>query len=343
MPERSLPPLPTTVVGSYALPSWLWAAHEKIQAGGFAEMDIAETENDAVDMAIRDQERADVDVISDGEMRRQGFIVSIFGSFTGLRPIPPRRKIGILSYDGHTHYEPVDRIRAPAGLGMRKELGYLRGATARPFKLTCPGPLTLATQITPGGPYRSRLEVAAELAGIINAELRALAADGARYLQLDDVYQSFAMKPGTLVDLYNQCVEGVKVDKLFYHICFGTLEGFSISERSYRPLFPTLLEVKADQLVFEFANRELSEIDLCREFGQKELGGGVIDTKSFYIEKPEVVARRIRRLLEHLPAARLWVNPDCGLARMPRHLAFAKLQALVEGTRIVRRELTGQH
>jgi 5-methyltetrahydropteroyltriglutamate--homocysteine methyltransferase len=97
----ALPILPTTVVGSYAIPAWLWAAYEKIGAGGFGAMDVAETENDAVATAVRDQERAGVDLISDGEMRRQGFIVSIFKYFHGLRPLEPRRKVGILSYDGH--------------------------------------------------------------------------------------------------------------------------------------------------------------------------------------------------------------------------------------------------
>ena len=341
MPARALPILPTTVVGSYAVPSWLWAAYEKIEAGGFGEMDVRETEDDAVEMAIRDQERAGVDVISDGEMRRQGFIVSIFGYFTGIRPIPPRRKVGILSYDGHTLYEPVEKLAAPDGIGMRRELAYLERATTRPFKLTCPGPLTLATQMKPGGPYRDRRDLAADLASIINAEFRALAAEGARQLQIDDVYQSFSMEPKDLVEFYNRCVNGVRVEKLCYHICFGTLEGFSFSERSYRPLFPAILGAKADQFLFEFANRELAEIDLWREFDcPKELGAGVIDTKSFYMEKPEVVARRIRRLLEGgVPVERLWINPDCGLARMPRHLAFAKLRAMVAGTRMVREEL----
>jgi len=340
MPEHSFPILPTTVVGSYAIPSWLWAAYEKIEAGGFGEMDLGETEDDAVEMAVRDQERAGLDVISDGEMRRQGFIVSIFNYFTGLRPLAPRRKVGILSYDGHIFYEPTERIGAPNGLGMRKELAYLKHATTRPFKITCPGPWTLATQVRPGGPYRDRRAVATDLASIINAEFRALAAEGARQLQIDEVYQSFLMDPKDLVDFYNRCVDGVTVEKLCFHICFGTLDGFSFSERSYHPLFPAILETKTDQFLLEFANRELSEIGLWREFDcRQELGAGVIDLKSFYVEKPEVVARRIRRLLEHVPVDRLWINPDCGLARLPRYLAFAKLKAMVAGARIVREEL----
>jgi 5-methyltetrahydropteroyltriglutamate--homocysteine methyltransferase len=336
----ALPILPTSVVGSYAIPAWLWAAWEKIEAGGFGAMDVAETENDAVAIAVRDQEAAGVDLISDGEMRRQGFIVSIFKYFHGLRPIEPRRKVGVLSYDGHVVYEPVERISAPAGLGTLKELDYLRRATTRPFKITLPGPLTLATQITKGGPYRERVEIAADLAALINRELRALAAGGARNLQLDDVYQSFIMDPKHLVELYERCFDGVAVERRFWHICFGTLEGFGFGERSYRPLFPAIASASADQLVFEFANREMAESELWRELDcRKELGAGVLDLKNFYVESPELVARRIRRLLESVPAEKLWINPDCGLARLPRHLAFAKLRALVAGTHQIRAEL----
>src|SRR5688572_30697416 len=276
-------------------------------------MDVAETEDDAVETALRDQERAGVDVISDGEMRRQGFIVSTFNYFSGLEALAPRRKVGILSYDGHTIWPPTGRIGAPRGLGMLRELEYLKKATTRPFKITTPGPLTLATQIRPSGPYRHRLDVAADLATLINAELRALAAAGAKNLQVDEVYQSFSMEPKQVVELYNRCVDGVNVDRLFFHICFGTLEGFSFGERSYRPLFPAINDVRADQLVFEFANREMSEVSLWKEFGcGEELGAGVIDLKTFYVEKPEVVARRIQRLLEAgVPQERLWLNPDC--------------------------------
>ena len=98
--------------------------------------------------------------------------------------------------------------------------------------------------------------------------------------------------------------------------------------------------VSADQLVLEYANREMAESGLWREFDcPKELGAGVLDLKNFYVETPDLVARRIRRMLESVPADRLWINPDCGLARLPRHLAFAKLQALVTGTQRVRQEL----
>ncbi len=165
--------------------------------------------------------------------------------------------------------------------------------TTRPFKITLPGPLTLATQITKGGPYKDRIEIAADLATLINRELRALAAGGARNLQLDDVYQSFIMEPKRLVELYDRCFDGVAVERRFWHICFGTLEGFGYGERAYRPLFPTIASASADQLVFEYANREMAESELWREFDcPKELGAGVLDLKNFYVESPELVARR---------------------------------------------------
>jgi 5-methyltetrahydropteroyltriglutamate--homocysteine methyltransferase len=148
------------------------------------------------------------------------------------------------------------------------------------------------------------------------------------------------MDPKHLAELYDRCFDSVAVERRFWHICFGTLEGFGFGERTYRPLFPAISDVSANQLVFEFANREMAESGLWREFDcQKELGAGVLDLKNFYVESPELAARRIRRMLESVPVERLWINPDCGLARLPRHLAFAKLRALVTGTQIVRDEL----
>jgi hypothetical protein len=152
----ALPILPTTVVGSYAIPG--------LALGGVREDRGRRLRRHGRrgDGKRRRRHRrprsgaAGVDLISDGEMRRQGFIVSIFKYFHGLRALEPRRKVGVLSYDGHVFYEPVERITAPEGLGTLKELDYLRRVTTRPFKITLPGPMTLATQVTKGGPYRDR-------------------------------------------------------------------------------------------------------------------------------------------------------------------------------------------
>jgi len=163
---------------------------------------------------------------------------------------------------------------------------------------------------------------------------------GADFIQLDE--PSFAIIPGSerdWVELYNACVAGIDA-KLALHVCFGNLGSRPRGKRTYAWMLPELLDVKADQLVFEFANREMAESELWREFAiEKELGAGVVDVKSFYVETPEDVAERIRRLLEYVGPDKLYINPDCGFFQVPRWLACQKLQAMVSGTRIVRREL----
>ena len=186
----------------------------------------------------------------------------------------------------------------PEGLGIVDEFRYARGRTDKPTKVTCPGPLTLTMHIRPQEGYGSRLDLAWEFADAINAELKALVEAGADYIQLDE--PSFAIIPGALgewVDLYNASVEGDNA-KLALHVCFGNLSSRPRGKRTYRWMFPALLETRSDQLVLEFANREMKESELWGEVGDgRELGAGVVDVKSFYDEKPEDVAERIREML----------------------------------------------
>ena len=332
--------LPTTVIGSHATPSWLWTAIGEIDKGNYGRTDIRETFDDAVDVAILDQERAGVDIVSDGEMRRWYFVQSFYRRMSGLEEEEPLRKVGLYGYDSPQRYRTVDKVTVPDGLGIVDEFRYARAHTQRPVKVTCPGPLTLTMHIRPQGTYKSRLELAWEFAGVINAELKALVEEGADFIQLDE--PSFAIIPGELEEwlkLYNASVEDVGA-KLALHICFGNLGSRPRGKRTYKWMFPHLLDARADQLVLEFANREMSESDLWSEFGvDKELGGGVIDVKSFYVEKPEDVAERIRELLRHVAPEKLYVSPDCGFFQVPRWLAYLKLEAMVKGAEIVRKEL----
>ena len=152
---------------------------------------------------------------------------------------------------------------------------------------------------------------------MINAEQTALVDEGADFIQLDE--PSFAIVPGSLrdwVELFNACVEGVNA-KLALHVCFGNLGSRPRGKRRYNWMFPELLDVKADQLVLEFANREMVESDLWKEFGvERELGAGLIDIKSFDVESPEDVAERIREMLRYVPAEKLYINPDCGFCQL---------------------------
>jgi 5-methyltetrahydropteroyltriglutamate--homocysteine methyltransferase len=339
----TLPLIPTSVIGSYAWPAWLHTALEAAQRGEYGPDDMRETQDDAVDLALRDQEDAGVDIVSDGEMRRAGFFTAAFyGHMTGLRELPPRRKVGVAGHDQRESYAAVEPITAPEGLGLLAEYHYVRTRTTRPIKMPCAGPYTLAGRIKPGAAYKDRMEVAHVLAAIVNAELKALVAAGAGFIQIDE--PSYAVHPDApraFVDLFNATVAGVDA-KIGLHLCFGNYVGRPVAKRSYRPLFPHILDVRADQLALEFANRELAELELWREFpSDKELAAGLIDVKNYYVETPEDVAERIRAALRYVAPQKLSVTPDCGFSQTARWAARAKLRAMVAGTKIVRQELSG--
>ncbi len=338
-----LPLLPTTVVGSHGIPGWVHLARAEAQQGRLGAHDLAETYADATTVALRDQESAGVDVITDGEMRRLHFIQGFYELLSGLRPRPVERRLGAVGYDQVPSYDVVDRIGASAGLGIVSDFVAASVRTHKPLKATCPGPLTLTLNLAELGPYGSRVELAADLAAVVNAELRALVQAGARFIQLDEPSFSFFDVPPTMMaELINQATAGVAA-KLALHVCFGNFHGRPRTSRSYRRLFPALLEARVNQFVLEFANREMSEIGLWREIAaERELCAGVVDVKSYYSETAEEVAQRIRLALQAVPADQLWLSPDCGFNHTPRHACVAKLRSLVEGARLVRRELTGR-
>lgn len=344
--NAELPLLPTSVIGSYAWPAWLHTALAAAQRGEYGPDDMREAQNDAVDMAVRDQEDAGVDIITDGEMRRVGFFTAEFyGHMTGLRELPPRRKVGVVGHDQRESYEAIAPVEAPSGLGLVDEFEYVRTRTQTPLKVPCPGPFTLAGRIKPGSVYRDRIDVAYALAEIINRELKALVRAGVTFIQLDEpsyAVHARAGSPEEFVTLFNHAIDGVGA-KIGLHLCFGNYVGRPVAKRTYRPLFPHILDVRADQLALEFANREMAELELWQEFAsEKELAAGVVDVKNYYIETPEDIAERIRRVLTVAPAEKVTITPDCGFSQTARWASRAKLKAMVEGTKVVRAELTGR-
>jgi 5-methyltetrahydropteroyltriglutamate--homocysteine methyltransferase len=340
----ALPIIPTTVVGSYGLPSWIYASDDWIQRDLFGPVDVAERDDDAVDVAILDQQRAGVDIITDGEMRRRLFVHSFIPRMTGLRTIGVPRKTGEVGLDQEPYYETTQRVTVPDGLGIVEQFQYLKEHTDRPTKVTVPGPFAVTMWFKPVEYYRDRTQLAEEFVPAINAEIRRLAAAGATFIQIDEPdTPCIGYDPHTPKDiarLFNACVEGVSGVKFAMHLCFGTYKKVPYAKRSYARFFPELLEARADQFVFEFANREMAEIDQWPRWApDRELGAGLIDIRSYYLETPEDVAERIRLCLRYVPAEKLYVNPDCGMRRTARWQAFRKLQAMVAGARIVREEL----
>ena len=344
--STAAPLLPTSVIGSWAWPAWLHVTLDAHARDELGVEDIHETQDDAVDLAVRDQEDAGVDVITDGEMRRVGFFTaSFYEHLTGLEELPPRRKVGVVGHDQRESYVAAGPIEAPRGLGLVAEYEYLRRRSSRALKSTCPGPYTLAGRIQGGSIYKGRMEVAHRLAEIVNAELRALAAAGARFIQLDE--PSYAVHPDApleFVELFNATVAGLREAgvKMGIHFCFGNYVGRPVARRTYRPLFPHILDAHADQFALEFANRELAELDLWREFpSDRELAAGLVDVKNYYVETAEEVATRIRAALEYVKPEKLTIVPDCGFSQTARWAAKAKLRSMVEGARLVRQELAG--
>jgi len=337
-----LPLIPATVVGSHGKPGWWYAAVKAWEAGEFGPADLEEMFDDAADTAIRDMERAGLDIITDGEVRRlDGYVDSYYAIIKGIQPLPVRRKAGPWGYDQQTRYEAVGRIETPpGGLGIVKEFEYLKAHTTRRTKATCAGPLTFGSRIHPGKVYKGVVDVAERFAEVINAELKGLAAAGADFIQIDEPARG-NVSGEEMARLFNLATDGVKA-KLGFHVCFGNRFGRSRFNRTYRPYFPGLLKARADQFVLEFAGRELSELDLWGQYGDgRELGAGVIDVKGFHPETPEDVAERIRRVLKVSKPEKLYVNPDCGFGWSPRYMCNQKIRALAAGAALVRKELGG--
>jgi 5-methyltetrahydropteroyltriglutamate--homocysteine methyltransferase len=333
--------IPSTVVGSHGKPGWWYVAVKAWEAGELGPADLEEMLDDAADTAIRDMERAGLDIITDGEVRRlDGYVDSYYAIIKGIQAIPVRRKVGPWGYDQQTRYEAVGPIETPeGGLGIVKEFQYLKAHTTRATKATCAGPLTFGSRIHPGKIYKGVVDVAERFAEVINAELKGLAGAGAELIQLDEPARG-NVTGQEMARLYNKATEGVKA-KLAFHVCFGNRFGRSRFDRSYRPYLPGLLQARADQFVVEFAGREMAELDLWAPYASegRELGAGVIDVKGFYPETAEDVADRIRRVLKVWPAERLVVNPDCGFGWSPRGMCNGKIAALTAGARLVRKEL----
>jgi 5-methyltetrahydropteroyltriglutamate--homocysteine methyltransferase len=337
--------LSTTVVGSYPLPGWLEHAVASIEAFGPA--DVAELQDDAVTVAIHDQVEAGLDAITDGEQTRLDFNLSFYGYLEGIsvEPSPPRR-FGPPAHDQRGRHEIVGEIRAPRGLGAVAEFARLtRLAPVGPtLKASLPGPYTLSGRLVPNADYPDRDAIASALLPIVQSELIALVEAGCREIAVDEPSMScYAHRedPELLAELFNRTVAPVVGRcRLSTHLCFGNFKGHAVGPRHYAPMFPAFMALDVEEMHLEMASREFAELELIAEIArEKDVAVGVIDVKSYYVETPDDVARRVRRCLRYVPPERLIVAPDCGLSQTARWAARDKLRSMCEGTRRVREEL----
>jgi len=326
--------LPTAVVGSYSMSAWLERVKNDYLQRRISSRDLEEIHDMAVKAAIKDQEVAGVDIVSDGELRRDNMIDYFATRLPGVQIDHASKRY---FYD---FYDSVMRSRMPtASLGLVDDFRFLRRFTDRQAKFSVTGPHSLVKRIR-NEHYSSELAFALDIARVMNLELLELVKAGATDLQIDEPYYSgFPEDLGWGIEAINALVDGVDAT-IHLHICYGNRYGKPSWEGSYRYLFPAILGARVHQLMLEFGRRGEEDVRLFEEFGAPfRLGLGVIDVKTHDVESPAIVAERIRKALEIVPAERLGVNPDCGCLHLPRDVAFAKLCAMVEGTRIVRAEL----
>ncbi len=330
----TLPILPTTMVGSYSMPGWLERLKTDYFARRISRHDLDEIHDAAVRSAIKDQEMAGLDIVTDGELRRDNMIDYFVERLPGIQIDRSSKKFYYDFYDS----EVIGKIPM-AAVGLSDDFRFLLANTDRAAKICITGPHSLCKRVR-NKHYPTEEALATDIARVMNMELKELVKAGAKYIQIDEPYYSgFPEDINWGVKVLNILVEGVQA-KIAVHICYGNRYGKPSWEGSYRYLFPAILDAKVHSLSLEFARRGGEDLDLFREFKVPfELGAGVIDVKDNSVETPDIVAERIRKTMKVVPPEKLYVLPDCGLFHVPRDIAFAKLRAMVEGTRIVRKEL----
>jgi 5-methyltetrahydropteroyltriglutamate--homocysteine methyltransferase len=338
-------PIRTTVVGSYPFPGWLELAGAHLDELG--PDDREEATRDAVWAAIGDQLRAGLDVITDGEQTRFDFNLSFYAFLDGLElEHQPRRRFGPPGHDQRGRHRIVGELRAPGGLGVVAEWERLRelAPSGTHLKASVPGPYTLAGRIEPNADYPDRWAVTEALLPIVRTELESLVEAGCGVVTVDEPsMSSYADRedPERLVDVFNRTVEPVAGRcYLGTHLCFGNYKGRAVARRRYAPMFPAFLELAADELHLEMASREFAELEVIESIGERrDVGVGVIDVKSYYVETAADVEERIRACLRHVAPERLSVSPDCGLSQTARWAAQGKLRNMVAGARLARESL----
>lgn len=347
-------PLRTSVIGSYPFPGWLELASAQLDR--FGPDDLAELQDDAVVAALHDQVAAGLDVVTDGEQTRLDFNLSFYGHLRGmdLESAPPRR-FGPPAHDQRGRHRVVAPLEAPHGLGAVTEFQRLQRLAAvwrgdqdggPRLKASVPGPYTLSGRLLPNPElgYADRWALTEALLPIVRRELEALVAAGCREISVDEPSMScYAHRedPRRFVDIFNRTVETVAGrTRVCTHLCFGNYKARAVGPRQVAPMFPAFLDFRCDEMHVEMASREFSELEVIGEISKRcDAAVGIVDVKSYFVETPDEVARRVKRCLEHAPADRLVLAPDCGLSQTARWAARRKLTAMVEGVRQVRRTL----
>ena len=341
-----LPLLPTTIVGSYPQPDWL-VDHEATsriprisapQIWRVPEPYLEAAQDDATRLAIRELERAGIDVITDGEIRRESYSNRFALALDGIDLERPGETAG----RGGGNRMPVPRVagkikwRGPVEV---RDAAFLVGETDRVTKITLPGPFTLAQQAQ-NDFYQDEEEMAMDYAVAVNQELHAIKATGIAIIQLDEPWlQARPEKANRYgIRVINRALEGI-AGPTAIHLCMGYAHVVTNKPSGYSFL-AQLADCAVDQISIEAAQPKM-DLGVLKELNRKTIILGVIDLGTHEVESADEVAKRIERALPHVAAERLMPAPDCGMKYLPRAVAFGKLKALADGAALVRRKLAG--
>ncbi len=339
--------LPTTVVGSYPQPDWLVNREmlskvvprvRMTELWRVSEPYLEQAQDDATIVAIRDMERAGIDIITDGEMRRESYSNRFATALEGIDIDKPGE---VKARSGRTMKVPrvAGKIRRTKAVEVR-DMEFLRRHTELPAKITMPGPFTMSQQVVDDH-YRDDEAMTMDFAVAVNDELRDLEAAGADVIQIDEPWlrNNPEQAKRYAVKAINRALQGIKVPTVI-HLCFGYA---AVVPGDTKPLayafLAELADTTAQQISIELAQPKI-DFGVLKELSGKKIMLGVIDLSDNTIEMPETVAARIRRGLDYVAAENLIAAPDCGMKYMPRDVAFGKLQSLARGAAIVRNELT---
>jgi 5-methyltetrahydropteroyltriglutamate--homocysteine methyltransferase len=337
---------PTTLVGSYPQPDWLIDRDKlakrfppRVRAKELWKIPaplLSQAQDDATLVAIKAQEDAGLDIITDGEIRRESYSNRFATALEGVDIHTPG-----VALDRSGHPNPVPRVVGPI---RRKhavqvdDLLFLKKHTSRLVKMTVPGPFTMSQQAQIQHYGGSRERASLDYAAAVNEEIRDLFAHGADIVQIDEPYMQARPDEARAYGLraLNRALEGVQ-GTTAVHICFGYAA--IIHERpSGYSFLPELAQCSCAQVSIETAQSNL-DCSVLGSLAGKKILLGVLDLSAMQPESPQQVAARIRRALPHVDARNVIVAPDCGMKYLPRDVADAKLRAMVEGARIVRAEL----
>lgn len=336
--------LPTTVVGSYPQPDWLVDRESlgkrvpRVRAPEIwrvAEPWLEQAQDDATIVAIHDMERAGVDIITDGEIRRESYSNRFANSLAGIDPSRVGKGRG---RDAHLAMSfPVPLVTGPIrrlGPIEVRDLAFLRAHTTRRVKITLPGPFTMSEQ-SEDAHYADREALALDFAAAVSEEIKDLFAAGADVVQLDEPWMEARPEAARQygIKAVNRALEGVDGTTAL-HLCFGYAHVMPQKPSRYSFL-PELESAAVQQVSIEAAQPKL-DLAVLKELKTKTIILGAIDLGDLTIETPRTIARRIESALEFVGPERLVIAPDCGMKYLPREIAFGKLKAMVDGARLVR-------